>query len=562
MAQQQGRILKGVLMADSGALSSTRALRAGNTISGLRGFFGRTFLMRFRKLLTGQVIKAMAVLSALLVVIMIVAPVMAQTASAPTTTTVGGESVFVGPSPGPADNNPIVDPTWLNNGDNAWQMIAATIVGIQSIPGLAILYGGVVKKKWAINSAFMVFYAFSSVLIAWLLWAYNMGFGPQWLAVAGQGFVGQPISAAAMHSELTQACLPGAGHYADGSGFSYAAFPMASMVFFQFVFAAITVILIAGSLFGRMSFVAWMLFCPLWLTLSYTVGAFSLWGGGWLAQMGCIDYSGGYVIHLAAGVSAFVAAAILGPRLPADRSNFKPNNILMVLAGAGLLWLGWDGFNGGDPYTASPDAGAAVLNTNVATAAALLTWMFLDYFRYGKPSVLGAVNGMIAGLVGITPGAGVVNGYGALAVGLVGAIVPWTTMNILGKKLSIFTKVDDCLGVIHTHGFAGLTGGLLTGILATPLGCAAFNLVAEPGATNGNIGGALYGNPHQLLLQVYGAGFIIGWNLIITTVIMFGIKLFVPLRMSEEKLRLGDLAVHGEEAYGLADQDSSGPITV
>ncbi|HMD53919.1 MAG TPA: hypothetical protein VKJ65_05165, partial [Phycisphaerae bacterium] len=166
--------------------------------------------MRFRKLFSGQVIRAIAVLSALLLVVMIVAPVMAQTtpASAPTTqVTVGGETVFVGPSPSPPPPNSIVDPAWLDKGDNAWQMIAATIVGIQSIPGLAILYGGVVKKKWAINSAFMVFYAFSAVLIAWLLWAYNMGFGPQWMAIKGNGFVGTPSSVAAMGSELGQAWL-------------------------------------------------------------------------------------------------------------------------------------------------------------------------------------------------------------------------------------------------------------------------------------------------------------------------------------------------------------------
>ena len=152
-----------------------------------------------------------------------------------------------------------------------------------------------------------------------------------------------------------------------------------------------------------MSFRAWVIFCPVWMTLVYTVGAFSLWGGGWLASMGVADFSGGYVIHLAAGTSGFVAAAMVGPRLQQDREHFPPNSLLVTLIGAGILWLGWNGFNGGDPYFANADAGAAVLNTNTATAVALLVWTLMDKMAYGKPSIIGAVNGMIAGLVAITP---------------------------------------------------------------------------------------------------------------------------------------------------------------
>src|SRR6516165_9047221 len=278
-------------------------------------------------------------------------------------------------------------PEWLNSGNNAWQMAAATFVGLQSIPGLTVLYGGIVKKKWAINSAFMSMYAFASVLVVWVLFDYNMAFGPGWLSVAGQTFLGTP----------GLATLP---------AFT---FPMATLMYFQFVFAAITVIILAGSLLGRMNFTAWMIFCPVWMTLVYTVGAFCLWGGGWLAALGVADFSGGYVIHLAAGTSGFVAAAVIGPRLQADRDNFPPNSLLITLVGAGILWLGWNGFNGGDPYFANADAGAAVLNTNTATAVGLLVWTLMDKMAYGKPSVLGAVNGMIAGLVAITPAAGFVD---------------------------------------------------------------------------------------------------------------------------------------------------------
>src|SRR5579862_5083132 len=286
----------------------------------------------------------------------------------------------------------IPSPAWLDSGNNAWQLAAATFVGLQSIPGLTILYGGIVKKKWAINSAFMCFYAFASTLVVWILFDYNMAFGPQWFP-----FLGKPMLALSAGFTLGQATIPAAA-----SGMPALAFPMATLMFFQFVFAAITVIILAGSVLGRMNFTAWMIFCPVWMTLSYTVGAFSLWGGGWLAGLGVADFSGGYVIHLAAGTAGFTAAAVIGPRLQQDRENFPPNSLLVTLVGAGILWIGWNGFNGGDPYFANADAGAAVLNTNTATAVALLVWTIMDKMAYGKPSVIGAVNGMIAGLVAIT----------------------------------------------------------------------------------------------------------------------------------------------------------------
>src|ERR1700724_3144979 len=254
----------------------------------------------------------------------------------------------------------VPSPAWLNTGNNAWQLAAATFVGLQSIPGLAVLYGGIVKKKWAINSAFMCFYAFASVLIVWILFDYNMAFGPQRFP-----FIGQPFLATGAAFTPGQAIIPAAA-----AGMPPLTFPMATLIFFQFVFAAITVIILAGSVLGRMNFTAWVIFCPVWMTLVYTVGAFSLWGGGWLSQLGVQEFSGGYVIHLAAGTSGFVAAAVVGPRLLADRENFPPNSLLVTLIGAGILWLGLDGFNRGGPFFSQPYAGAAVLNTNTATAVA------------------------------------------------------------------------------------------------------------------------------------------------------------------------------------------------
>ena len=432
----------------------------------------------------------------------------------------------------------VPSPQWLDTGDNAWQLAAATFVGLQSIPGLTVLYGGIVKKKWAINSAFMSMYAFASVLVVWVLFDYNMAFGPQWFP-----FLGTPSPATSALFTTGQATIPAAA-----SGMPPLAFPMATLIFFQFVFAAITVIILGGSLLGRMNFTAWMIFCPVWMTLVYTVGAFSIWGGGWLAGLGVADFSGGYVIHLAAGTSGFVAAAVVGPRLQADRDHFPPNSLLVTLIGAGILWLGWNGFNGGDPYFANADAGAAVLNTNTATAVALLVWTVLDKIAYGKPSVLGAVNGMIAGLVAITPGAGYVDGWGAIIIGIVAGIIPWMSMNWL-QKASFMQRVDDTLSVFSTHGVAGLTGGLLVGLIANP-GMLQY-IGTDKEAPGVNVTGLFFGNPSQVLLQIYGAAFIIVYNAIATYIILKVISFIVPLRMDDAMLKVGDDAVHGETAYAI-----------
>lgn len=432
-------------------------------------------------------------------------------------------------------------PSWLNAGDTAWQLIAATLVGLMSVPGLAILYGGLVKKKWALNSAVMVFYAFSVVLITWSLWGYNMSFGNPLKLGPGifSALVGIPGPALSAAYEVGQAVVPLAA-----GGMPELHFPGSAMIYFQFVFAAITPILIAGSVLGRMNFKAWMIFVPLWSTLVYSIGAFSLWGGGWLAQLGAVDYSGGYVIHLAAGVSGFVAAAVIGPRILADQRDFAPNNLIMAFAGAGLLWLGWNGFNGGDPYFANADAAAAVLNTNIATATALLVWFVADMFATRHPSGVSMINGMIAGLVAITPCAGYVNGYGAMAVGLA-TIIPWLTLTYL-SRLSLFKKVDDTFSVLHTHGVAGLVGGLMAGIAADPKMIE--YIVANPKdktTSPVSVQGWWYGNPAQFVHQAEAAAFIVVLNIVGTFVLLKLIGLIVPLRATEDHMQAGDLAIHG-----------------
>jgi ammonium transporter, Amt family len=440
-------------------------------------------------------------------------------------------------------------PTWLNAGDNSWQLTAGTLVGLMSIPGLAILYGGIVQRKWAINSTMMAFYGFSIVLICWVLWGFNMGFGsPAFNSFKGtapvhtgffQNFIGVPKTVLDHLSEQGQADIPEVDNFA-GPAFR---FPQASLVYFQFVFAAITPLLFLGSVIGRINWKAWMLFVPLWSTFVYSINAFLLWGGGWWAQQGAVDYSGGYVIHLAAGTTGFVAAAVIGPRLARDRADANPNNLLMVMAGAGLLWLGWNGFNGGDPYFAGADASAAVLNTNLAAATAMLTWMVIDMFATGRPQLLGSVNGMITGLVAITPAAGFVNGVGAIAIGVVAATIPWFTMN----KVAIFRKVDDTLGVVHTHGIAGLIGGLMVGLVADPK---MIEYIGQHGSPDVSIGGwFLNGHDfHQFNMQLGAAATIIVFDGIATFVILKLISLVVPLRLPDAVLELGDAAVHGEEA--------------
>ncbi|KAI8026540.1 Ammonium transporter 3 member 1 [Camellia lanceoleosa] len=428
-------------------------------------------------------------------------------------------------------------PEWLNKADNAWQLTAATLVGLQSIPGLVILYGGMVKKKWAVNSAFMALYAFAAVIVCWVGWGFQMAFGHKLT-----DFWGKPGVALDDKFLLGQAFL----------GY----FPNATMVLFQSVFAAITLILIAGAVLGRMNIRAWMMFVPLWLTFSYTIGVYSIWcPDGWLAKLGVIDFSGGYVIHLSSGVAGFTAAYWVGPREEKDRARFPPNNLLTTLAGAGLVWMGWTGFNGGAPYAASTDASLAALNTHVCAATSLLTWITLDTFIFGKPSVIGAVQGIITGLVCITPAAGVVQCWAAILMGIISGSVPWYTMMVLHDKIKLLRHVDDTMGMFHTHAIAGSLGGILTGFFAVPKLSRLFYMVPDwdkyIGLAYGLQSGRTSAGFRQMAVQLAGIAFIVCLNIVSTSLICLFIKLIVPLRMSDEELKIGDDEIHGEQAYAL-----------
>ena len=439
--------------------------------------------------------------------------------------------------------------SWLSSGDNAWQMTAATLVGLMSIPALAVLYGGIVQRKWAVNTMMMVFSAFCLTLIVWVLWAFKMGFGSPWIG-GSLHLLGKPGTVVGSGGEQAQASIP----LVDGAIPKFR-FPQGSLVYFQFVFAAITPILFIGSVIGRIKFKVWLIFVPLWITFAYAVNAFLLWGGGYWAGKGALDFSGGYVIHLAAGVSGFVAAAVVGPRLQRDREKAVPNNLLFVAVGAGILWLGWNGFNGGDPYFAGADATAAVVNTNLATACAMMTWIIMDMAlgKERKPTFLGGVNGMICGLVGITPAAGYVNGVGAIIIGVVDAAVVWALFGYLPRKVWPFNKVDDALGVVYTHGFAGLLGGLLVGLFADPKMVVYLGIGKAPNVVTA---GLFYGHPKQLLIQAGAALTVIIWDGLVTFLILRGIGLFMKLREPDAVLASGDIAIHGEVAYPMEEPEA------
>jgi ammonium transporter, Amt family len=415
-------------------------------------------------------------------------------------------------------------PPWLDTGSNAWMLTAATLVGLMSLPGLAIFYGGLAKKRFVLNTVFMIFYAYAAVLVVWLLFGYNLGFGPAGLKIGNYGILGVPTPAldpAAMASQATVG--PGGATYN---------IPSATFIFFQFVFAAITPGLFVGAIIERMSFKAWMIFVPAWSALVYSPLSYWLFAGGWLNQLGAVDFSGGYVIHLSAGITAIAAALTVGPRLSSDRHS-KPHNVTLVFIGAGILWLGWNGFNGGDPYGATIDAAIAVLNTELAAAASVIAWMILDMRINHKPSLIGATTAAVTGLVAITPAAGYVSGWGAFLIGIAAGIVPWIALNKIMPRF----KLDDALGVFGAHGVAGLTGGLLTGVFADP----AITQYVYPGLT-----GAYFGNIAELGWQALAALVVIVYAFVVSYVLLRLIGVLTPLRESDDKLKVGDLAIHGE----------------
>ena len=400
----------------------------------------------------------------------------------------------------------------LDTGNTAWMLTASALVVFMTVPGLALFYGGLDKAKNILNTIAMSFSAFAIVTLTWVIIGYSIAYGDD---IAG--FMGNPFQ------------------YILGKGINGinpdTGYPALIDLMFQLTFAAITTALVSGSYVGRMKFSAWILFAILWSIIVYPPIAHWVWGGGFLSQHGALDFAGGTVVHINAGIAGLVGALILGKR---KDTSLIPNSVPLVALGAGILWFGWFGFNAGSALAANESAAWAMINTTVATSAAALAWMFAEWAHVGKPTVVGISSGIIAGLVAITPAAGFVNLVGAIFIGVIAAVVAYFAVAVLKPMFGY----DDALDVFGIHGMAGIMGAILTGVFADP----------DVGGTPGLI----YGNFKQVLIQIEGVIATIIYSGILTAIILFVVKAITGLRVSEEAEVEGlDSSQHGEKAYNL-----------
>jgi Amt family ammonium transporter len=400
----------------------------------------------------------------------------------------------------------------IDTGDTAWMIVATALVMLMTVPGLALFYGGLAKRKDTLNTIAMSFISFSIVSILWVIYGYSLVFGEDIL-----GIIGSP----------SKIFLSGVNpNNISGT------IPEYIFIIFQLTFAAITVALVSGALIERMKFSAWVLFCILWMTLAYLPVAHWVWGGGFLAKLGALDFAGGTVVHINAGIASLIGSIMLGKRRD---TSLIPHNLTMVATGTGLLWFGWFGFNAGSALAANGLSGVAFINTNTAAASAALSWMFTEWLYSKKPTLLGIASGAIAGLVAITPAAGFVNIIGAIIIGIVAGIVPYFAVIRLKPKFGY----DDTLDVFGIHGVAGTIGALMTGLFADPT-------INEAGK------GLFFGNPYQFLIQLLAVAVTIVYVSIISFFVFLIIKLLLGLRVDRNDELIGlDESQHGEKAYNL-----------
>lgn len=403
----------------------------------------------------------------------------------------------------------------IDTGDTAWMIVATALVMLMTIPGLALFYGGLAKRKDMLNTMAMSFVAFCIVSVLWVMYGYTFTFSGDMA-----GLIGDP-------GKLLLRNV-GPGSITDLAK----SIPEFIFIVYQLTFAAITVALASGAYIERMKFSAWVLFSALWMTLAYLPVAHWIWGGGFLAKLGALDFAGGTVVHINAGVAALVGAIMLGKR---RHAALVPNNLTLVVTGAGLLWFGWFGFNAGSALAANGLAGAAFINTNSAAALAAVSWMAAEWMHSKKPTVLGLASGAVAGLVAITPAAGFVNISGALAIGAAAGVVSFLSVAVMKPRFGY----DDTLDAFGIHGVAGTLGAILTGVFADPS-------VNEAGR------GLLYGNPGQVVTQLIAASVTVVYTGIVTFGVFKVISLLVGLRVDEESEFEGlDESEHGERAYNL-----------
>ena len=400
----------------------------------------------------------------------------------------------------------------LSTGDTAWILIASILVLLMSIPGVAFFYSGLTKRKNVLNTMFLTFISFSIASVIWVAYGYPFAFGD----VSINGLISQP-----------------AHFFMSGIGINdlTGSIPTILFIVFQLTFAGLTAALVSGAIVGRMKTSAWMIFIISWVSLVYIPIAHWVWGGGWLMQMGALDFAGGTVVHINSGVTALALALVLGKR---KNPSLLPHNLGYSVLGAGLLWFGWMGFNGGSALAANGLAASAILVSNVAAATALITWVLIDTVKVGKPTMLGAITGGVAGLVAITPAAGFVDVPAAIIIGFVTAFVSYYAIYYLKSKFGY----DDALDVFGVHGLSGVWGAIATGIFASP----AINEAA----------GLLFGNPNQLTIQII--------SIIVTAVYAFVVSIILAKILDktigirvDEKEEIGglDANLHNESGYRL-----------
>ncbi len=408
----------------------------------------------------------------------------------------------------------------IDTGDTAWMLTATALVLFMTLPGLALFYSGLVRSRNVLSVLMQCFAIACMASIVWMLCGYSL------FATDGgdaQAFIGG----------LSKSFLVGVD-----TGSVEGTIPESVFVMFQMTFAIITPALIVGGFAERMRFSSMFLFSTLWLLLVYIPVAHWVWGGGWLAGLGFMDFAGGAVVHINAGVAALVAALVMGNRKGFPRTPMPPHNLPLTVMGAGMLWVGWFGFNGGSAIAADGAAGMAMLVTHIGAAAGSLAWMGCEWVKFGKPSLLGIVTGMVAGLGTITPASGFVGPGGALIIGLIAGLVCFSSTQLIKRRFGI----DDSLDVFPVHGVGGFLGILLTAVFAAP-NLGVFSGLGLP--EGGTIGS-------QLGVQALGAAATLAWCAVVTFVILKIVDALLGLRVSEDEETEGlDIVLHDEQGYNL-----------
>ncbi|MBH2038104.1 MAG: ammonium transporter [Pseudomonadales bacterium] len=417
----------------------------------------------------------------------------------------------------------MADEVVLNSGDTSWMLISSVLVLFMTIPGLALFYGGMVRSKNILSVMMQCFAITGLISLLWVIYGYSLVFdvtGMEQGVVNFNSFIGG----------LSKAFLAGV----TPASLSYAV-PESVFIMFQLTFAIITPALIVGAFAERMKFSAMLVFMGIWFTLVYAPIAHMVWSGngGLLWDWGVLDFAGGTVVHINAGIAGLVACIVLGKRKGYPTTSMAPHNLGYTLMGAAMLWVGWFGFNAGSAVAANGTAGMAMLVTQIATAAAALGWMFAEWLTHGKPSALGIASGVIAGLVAITPAAGTCGPMGAIIIGLSSGVICFFCATSLKRKLGY----DDSLDAFGVHGIGGIVGALLTGVFAAPA-LGGFGTVEDIGA--------------QFFTQFKGVAFTVVYTAIVTYVILKVIDMVMGLRVSDEEETVGlDLALHNERGYNL-----------